>query len=321
METRKRSIGLIVFWFCVLLMPLWWQASARAATTPPTIDDIVGTYTVADKETYYYFDDGVPRKDYYTGVYALTWRITKTSDSTVHVYIDNWDWPFEAYYKNGFLVQSAGDLINNTSPWGFWVALGIAQFSGKPGKIKFKGDFGWGQYGGLDEYCEWDPYAGKMISIDPNYLGSTLASQVDEEAVFVPEKEVISLAATPPLGIDDILGTYSCKLAGTMYHPTAGMKEKGSLSDTVTIDKVDNYTVNISSTSGWNLQARCGTNILMIADADNPDLDANASFGILLAKGKPGKISLKGKLYSIMGLGEPDDEFEVAKVSCKQSSP
>jgi hypothetical protein len=320
MWTRKRSIGFIVFWVCVLLMLLWGQGSARAATTPPTIDEIVGTYTVADKETYYYFDDGVPHKDYYTGVYALTWRITKTSDSTVHVYIDNWDWPFEAYYKNGFLVQSAGDLINNTPPRGYWVALGIATFSGKPGKVKFKGDFGWGQYGGLDEYCEWDPYAGKMISPDPNYLGSTLANQVDEEAVSGLEKEVFPLAATPPLTIDDVPGTYSCKLTSTLYYLTAGTKEKGTFSGTLTITKIDDSTLRIDS--WWGIvEAHYGPGILMVANVDNPDLDTYAQFGILLAKGKPGKISLKGKINSIMDLGADDDEFEVGKVSCKQSSP
>jgi hypothetical protein len=59
----------------------------------------------------------------------------------------------------------------------------------------------------------------------------------------------------------------------------------------------------------------------MLSDVDDYVLDTNARFGILLAKGTPGKISPKGKIYSIMDLGTIDDEFEVAKVSCKRSSP
>jgi hypothetical protein len=312
MWERKGSIGFMVF--CMLLVVLCWQMPARAAVIPPTIGEIVGTYSVSDKEVYYEFYEGIPRKDYYVGKDTLTWRITQASESTVEVYIDEWDWLFTAYYKNGFLVQSLHDIEG--------VGVGIALFSGKPSKVKFKGDFGWGQFGGLDEYCEWDPYMGKMVSTDPGFLvGSNVASQHDEQTVFALGEEAVSLAAASILGVNDLPGTYSCRLTGTMYHPTAGMKEKGSLSNIVTITKLDDQTLNINSPDG-DMRAHYETGILMVADVDDGSvLDTNARFGILLAKGKPGKISLKGKIYSITDLGAPDDEFEVAKVSCKQVSP
>ncbi len=59
----------------------------------------------------------------------------------------------------------------------------------------------------------------------------------------------------------------------------------------------------------------------MIADANDITLDTDASFAILIAKGKPGKISMKGKLLKSRGLETPADGFEVAKVTCKQSVP
>ena len=319
MCARKGSIGFVVF--LVLVIALCWQMPARAAITPPTIDEILGTYLVTDKEVYYYFEDGIPRKDNYTGEYALTWRITKTSDSIVQVYIEDWDWPFTAYYKNGFLVQSSGDVSN---PAASWAALGIALFSGKPGKVKFKGDFGWGQYGGGGEndYCEWDPYVGKMISSPTLKVGATLANQDDEQEVLEAGEEAVPLATTLPLSITDLPGTYLCTLTGTIYYPTAGGKGKEKDLDIVTITPtIDNQTLNISMSEG-DIQAHCIAGILMLSDVDDPVQDTNARFGILLAKGKPGKISLKGKIYSVRGLEAPEgDEFEVTKVSCKQVSP
>jgi hypothetical protein len=316
MWARKGSIGFMVF--CMLLVVLCWQTLAGAASTPPTIDDIVGTYSVTDKEVFYNFDQGacgqchsLPAKENY----SLTWRITKTSESTVQVYIDDWDWLFTAYYMNGFLVQSLHDIDG--------VGVGIALFSGKVSKVKFKGDFGWGQYGlgGENDYCEWDPYTGKMISIDPGFVvGATLASQHDEQAVSVPGEEAAPLAATSPLGINDLPGPYSCSWTSTIYHPTAGTIEKEKLSDLWGITKIDDYTLNITSFWG-DVPAHYGTGVLMVGDVDVSGLDTDARFGILLAKGKPGKISLKGKFYSIVGLGTIDDDFEVAKVSCKQYWP
>ena len=202
-------------------------------------------------------------------------------------------------------------------------ALGIAIFSGKPGKLKFKGDFGFGQFGAgfTDEYCKWDPHTGKMISIDPGFIpGATLASQGDEQGVSEPGEEEVPLAAAAPLGIDDLPGTYSCTLSGTLYNPTAGTKEKEKLSEVWTITRIDGETLNLNSPHG-DLRAHYGSGILTVADANNITLDTDARFAILLAKGKPGKISLKGKLLQSQGLETPDDEFEVAKVTCKQSAP
>ncbi len=313
MFVRKKSISFIVF--CMLLAVLCWQTPVRAASVPPTIDQIVGTYVVTDKEVYYYFNEGIPLKE----KYVLTWRITQLSDSTVQVQFDEWDGvTFTAYYKNGFLVQSS-----HQTNGGDEVVVGIAIFSGKPGKIKFKGDYGWTEYGGLypgDSYCEWDPFSGKMVSTDPGYvLGATLASQGEEKTVSVSGEGVLQ-AAAPPLNIDNLPGTYSCTFKGTLYYPTAGTKQKGKVSDTFTISKIDDETLSINS-SEWNVNAHYGSGILMVADVDVGVLDPNASFAIVLAKGKPGKISLKGKVYRIMNLGTIDDEFEVAQVSCKQTSP
>lgn len=99
--------------FCVLLVVLCWQTPVRAASAPPTIDEIVGTYAVTDKDVFYYFDKGLcgqchsfPTKENY----SLTWHITKLSDSMVQMYIDQWDMLFTAYYSNGFLIQSSGDM-------------------------------------------------------------------------------------------------------------------------------------------------------------------------------------------------------------------
>jgi len=319
MCARKGSIGSIVFY--VLVITFCWQTPARAASTPPPIGDIVGTYAVTDKEGWYYFDQGscgqchaFPTKENY----SLTWRITQTSATTVNVYIVEWDWLFAASYSNGFLVQSHQDGAG-----GF--AMGIATFSGTRPKVKFKGDFGWGQYNyALDphapDYYAWDPYSGKMTSTDSGAtLGATLASRCHEQTTFVPGEGAIPLAAAPPLGIDDVLGIYSCTLTGTIYHPTAGTKEKAKLSDMLAITKIDDDTLNINLWIG-DVQAHYGSGVIMLVDIDGTVLDPDALLGMLLAKGKPGKISLKGKVYSIRGLGTIDDEFEVSTVSCKQSA-
>ncbi|MGZ6236937.1 MAG: hypothetical protein ACXWMJ_06415 [Syntrophales bacterium] len=316
MWARGGSIGLIVF--CVLMIVLCWQATGRAATTPPTIDQIVGTYSVTDKEVYYYFDKAdcgqchsLPEK----ANYSLTWYITKLSDSTVQVSIDGGEQLFTAYYSNGLLVQSYQDGAG-----GF--AMGIATFSGKPGKIKFKGDFGWGQYNVGEDYYGWDPYSGKMTSAGPGLtVGAPLASRCHGQTVFMPgEGEVPPLAAAPPLAIDDLPGTYSCILTSTVYHPTAGTKEKQKEPDTLTITKIDDSTLNLHS-SGGDMYTHYGSGVLMLVDIDGTVLDADALLGMLLAKGKPGKISLKGKVYAVSGLGTPNDKFKVSSVSCKQSSP
>ncbi len=200
-------------------------------------------------------------------------------------------------------------------------ALGIATFSGSPPGVKFKGDFGFGQYGVefTEEYCKWDPHAGKMISTDPGYVGTPLASRADEQGVSAPAEEEVPLAGTPP-SFDDLPGTYLCTFSGTLYSPTAGTKEKEKLSEVWTITRIDDDTLNLNSPRG-DLRAHYGRGILTVADADNTTLDTDARFAILLAKGKPGKISLKGKLLQSQGLETPDDEFEVAKVSCKRSPP
>jgi hypothetical protein len=46
MCARKGSIGFIVFF--VLLVALCGHTMARATSTPPTIENIVGTYVVID---------------------------------------------------------------------------------------------------------------------------------------------------------------------------------------------------------------------------------------------------------------------------------
>jgi hypothetical protein len=290
----------------VLLIVLCWQAPARAASTPPTIDDIVGTYLVKFVGVWYDFPDGFPGRE----PYALTWHITKISDSRVQVHIDEWIWTFTAYYNNGFLVQSSGNVSSGTA---FWGALGIASFSGSPPKVKFKGNFGYSQLVGFpDNYCEWDPHKGTMIS--------TLASQGDEQAVPAPGEGTVPLVAGSTLGIDDLPGTYSCTLSGTLYSLTAGTKEKEKLSEVWTITKIDGQTLNINS-SGVDMYTHYGAGILGVADVHNDTLDTDAGFAILVAKGKPGKISLKGKLLQSRALETPDDKFEVLNVSCKQSSP
>jgi len=59
----------------------------------------------------------------------------------------------------------------------------------------------------------------------------------------------------------------------------------------------------------------------MLVDIDGTVLDPDALLGMLLAKGKPGKISLKGKVYSVSELATANDRFKVSTVSCKQSVP
>ncbi len=312
MCARKGSVGFMVF--CMLLAALCWQTPVRAASVPPTIDDIVGTYSVTDKEVYYYFDKGLCGEchSFPTKVkYSLTWHITKLSNTIVQVSIDELPLPFTAYYDNGFLVQSyqyaAGEF-----------AMGIATFSGTPGKIKFKGDVGWGQYNVGEDFYAWDPYSGKMISAGPGLgVGATLASRCHEQAAFVPGNGEVPLAAAPPLGIDDLPGTYSCTLTTTVYHPTTGAKEKEKEPDTLTITKIDDSTLNLQS-SGGDMYTHYGSGVLMLVDIDGTVLDTDALLGMLLAKGKPGKISLKGKVYSVSELGTEHDNFKVSTVSCKQ---
>jgi hypothetical protein len=292
-------------------MALCWQAPARASSTPPTIENIVGTYLVTDKEVYYSLDECVPIKENC----VLTWRIAQTSDSTVQVYVDEWDWLFTAYYKGGFLVESSQDING--------VGVGIALFSGKPGKVRFKGDFGWGQFGGVDDYYRWDHYVGKMTSTSPTSsvkAGATLASQDsanqdDEQEVLEAEEQAGPLATASTSGIDELPGTYWCNRHPTMYLPWGE-----TISEHWTITKIDGETLNINWSwrsnlnpyfigQGGDVRAHYGCGILMVVEP---------GFGILLGKGKPGKISLKG--YTTMGFGTIDDGFGVTKVSCKYSS-
>lgn len=117
------------------------------------------------------------------------------------------------------------------------------------------------------------------------------------------------------------MGTYSCTLSGASYSPTAGTKETGlKRSGTFTIAKINDYTLNIDTWWG-NFMAHYGFGILMVAEVDIDVLDPDARFAIAIAKGKPGKISMKGKLFEIRHLETLNDAFDSAKVTCKQTAP
>ena len=71
---------------CAVALVFCLQAVAFAAKVPPTIDEIEGVYAVKDKGALYDFLDGSVNK--YSG--TSIWEITKTSSTTVEVYIADW---------------------------------------------------------------------------------------------------------------------------------------------------------------------------------------------------------------------------------------
>jgi hypothetical protein len=309
-------------WLYALALVFCLQTAAFAAKVPPSIDDIQGVYDVKTKWTWYDLTDGSASK----GSHTYTWAITKTSATTIEVDVDGW--VFQAYYVNGIMVHANGDPLSNPSTE---MGLGHVVFSGTAGKVKMKGLSG---YETLSSGCEFHTWSGKMVlsGPPPMPLPSSIAhgrSPENADDVEDPDDpdleeadETLQGAALPP-GIDDLVGTYAAKISGTMYQPSTGSSEKGKETDTWEITKEDDTTLNLHSLGdGTDIKAYYVDGALMVAEVeDDSDICSDAMFAILVVKGKPGKVKMKGTALSVMDLFGVDDEFEVAKVSVKQVTP
>jgi hypothetical protein len=309
---------------CAAALVFCLQTAAFAAKVPPTIDEIEGTYAVKDKGAWYDFLDGSINK--YKG--TSVWEITKTSSTTVEVYIAAWGpWTFDAYYANGILVLSHGLSANEPSTE---MDVGIILFSGSAGKVKFKGNMGYDAL--YDNWCEYYTVAGKMTeAANPPAAPAAEAHRAnagdddaeDPDGSDILEAGEILKGAAPPPDIDDLVGTYQLKLAGRLYQPSTGLLAKGKEVGTLVITKDDGFTLNLYSVEeDDNLKAAYANGILMVGDVDDDsDVCGDSAFAVLLVKGKPGKIKMKGMILGVMDLYDVDDEVEVAKASAKQVAP
>jgi hypothetical protein len=309
--------------FCAVVTVFCLQTVAFAAKVPPTIDQIEGVYAAKDKGVWYDFADGSAHKYSET----VTWAITKTSATTVEVDIEPWGWIFEAYCVNGILVMASGDPADSPSTE---MGVGLVLFSGSAGKVKMKGQLGYDAL--YDDWCESDAFSGKMILAGPPPMPrpsatadeGALASADDVEDPGEPdilEAGEALRGATPPPGIDDLVGTYAAKAQSTMYQPSTGLSEKGGGTDTWVVTKDDDFTLNIHSVD-MDTKAHYAFGVLMIAEVqDDSAVTGEAMFAIGLVKGKPGKLSMKGTSLSVTDLYGVDDEVETAKLSAKQVAP
>jgi hypothetical protein len=138
--SKRRGIGVAVLVAGLMLLALGWGSLAAAKSngpTPPTIDEILGTWTASASYVDYDTSTGEPEKikD------KATYTITKVSDSTVYVqYLGQdglWSWNGEAYYANGILMWGASD---DTS-LGSWAGTESWVITGKPGHLTAKGQW------------------------------------------------------------------------------------------------------------------------------------------------------------------------------------
>jgi len=310
---------------CAVVTVFCLQTVAFAAKVPPTIDQIEGVYVAKDKGVWYDFADGSAHKYSETD----TWEITKTSATTVEVDIEPWGWIFEAYCVNGILVQASGDPADSPS---MEMGVGLVLFSGSAGKVKLKGQLGYDAL--CDDWCESDAVSGKMILGGPPPMPRPSATAAEEALASADDVEdpgepdlleagEVLRGATPPPGIDDLVGTYAAKFQYTMYQPSTGLSEKGNDTDTLVITKDDDFILNFHWIGeGSDVKAGYASGVLMIAEVeDDSAVTGDAMFAILLVKGKPGKLSMKGTALSVTDLYKVDDEVETAKVSFKQVAP
>ncbi|NLW51292.1 MAG: hypothetical protein GXY85_10720 [Candidatus Brocadiaceae bacterium] len=319
--SAKRLRGRGVLLLGVLLAAVCCADAALAAKAPPTIDEIEGVYQVKAKGAWYDFTDGYVEK------YKedITWLVEADGPNEVYVYIPEWDWEFYGWYENGIMIEVFGDP--STSP-STEMDIGYAVFSGKPGKVKMKGESG---YSGLwDDYYEYDSFSGKMLRGGPVVAvlaGPEPDPEDDEgdepEGDLLLGADALALAAKGPLSIDDILGTYSGKMNATIYEPGSGWKGKAKENGTWVVTKVNPGTVNIHIVEeGVNLRAAYGAGFLLVAEvADDSDIAAGGSVVLVSVRGKPGKVKMKGSGISADDVGDPDGEVEALKMSAKQIGP
>jgi len=131
---RAVRVGATVVGVLVLGLVLRGQVFA-APSPPPTIDDILGTWSYTFKWTEYELPSGVRTQDSQRG----TCTITKTGPTTVnmHYQFDSTTWDLPGVYSGGVLATGAA---NNA----VFATQAFAQYyliRGRPGRLSAKGQY------------------------------------------------------------------------------------------------------------------------------------------------------------------------------------
>ena len=115
-----------------LLSSAFTPATVVIAPDPPAIDDLVGSWELKSSENYENIATGERGTDKIQGLLVITMIDATTIRITDNVTLESSD----ATYMNGYVVLAGADLpiLANESQ------VSLLTVSGKPGKLKMKGD-------------------------------------------------------------------------------------------------------------------------------------------------------------------------------------
>lgn len=135
---RHRGLVVTAVVVGVVLLGFGWGSLVGAKTpgpVAPTIDQILGIYSVTASHVAYDLFDGTQEKIQAKGTYA----ITKLDDTTVNIHYEDADndWDNSFYYGGGVLLMGAADDDTLAS----WAQIDTIILKGKPGKLSGKGQF------------------------------------------------------------------------------------------------------------------------------------------------------------------------------------
>ena len=144
--SRRRGIGVMAVVVGVVLLGLGWGGLAAAkgkAPAIPTIDQILGTWSVTASHVEYDLTTGAQQSIKATGKYT----ITDIDEETVNIHFagSGESWDRSAYYAGGIICAGASDDVT----FGDWADIDLVMLSGKSGKLTGTGQFiGYDVYGG-----------------------------------------------------------------------------------------------------------------------------------------------------------------------------
>lgn len=307
MSGARGRIGIVVLG-TLLLMGLCMPA-AFAAPKLPSIDDVVGSYTL---QIYKYYILHTQDGSAEGGQYAATLILEKIGPATLRGTVVEWDnWQFTAYYVNGMVVMAMGEPNGDLPDYTYVM---YATCSGKPGRVKMTGEWWFLDWEGDGYRCYRDSFKGRMDQMNFTSQGAQGGGKGNKEKEVAPDA-----SATPnvPPEIGDLAGTYDVKIKSALYEPTLGARGRESLRDTWEISVADTDALTIVTGLGA-YTAYYDNGILVIGYADSSVLSEDAGIVYLTAAFKGGRIILSGYHVGVADLGTSDDEVESARIQAFQ---
>jgi hypothetical protein len=128
-----KSTGRCFGFAAALLLILCGGHAYAAGGPPPSINDLVGTWTLKCSGTEYELDSGATAKYSQT----VTWEITLAGGDMVNIHCDQWGVDISSLYRNGALLSGSMDL---PVPGPFSMTQYV-QVTGSAPKLKMTGAF------------------------------------------------------------------------------------------------------------------------------------------------------------------------------------